>query len=299
MLYFGYGSNLNEAHWLEWCSRCGLSCGPLRAVGPAWLHDHRLIFNRYSYGWSGGVLSIVPCRGAVVQGLLFEITDDQLDALDMKEGVAVNAYRRVKICVEDAAGIAHNAITYQAIAENEEINVDPSRLYLDTVREGYLARGMTLAGLERAEKGKYAADVDKIFVYGTLRKGQSRGDLLLPYEVQRNSARISGRLEDHGAWPALLPALRDQDFVVGEIIALSNVPEALILTDQIEGYWGPSSVKNLFRRSLTEAELADGTSTPCWVYRWAGTEQTGEQQTICSGDWVADQSGTLYTTLKT
>ena len=87
-LYFAYGSNLNFHDWSNWCHENGAGhlADELRCVGAATLPDRRLAFTRRSVRRDGGVLDVVPARGHVVEGVLFEANDVTWELLDAKEG---------------------------------------------------------------------------------------------------------------------------------------------------------------------------------------------------------------------
>jgi len=137
MLYFAYGSNLDP---VQMASRCPNA----KTVGLAALHDHRLVFPRYTETWGGGTAGIVPSHGPAVWGVLFEVTDACLATMDGHEGFRAsgdpdNHYDREQISVEltrpDDGSIPRRvrAWTYVARAANP---MPPSRRYLDTILRG-------------------------------------------------------------------------------------------------------------------------------------------------------------------
>ena len=137
MLYFAYGSNLDP-------TQMGSRCPGARTTGLAVLRDHRLVFPVHSEAWGGGVTSVQPARGALVWGMLFDLTDADLAALDDHEGFRGagnehNAYDRDQVTVEltraDDGSFPRRvrAWTYVARPANP---TPPSRRYLDTVLRG-------------------------------------------------------------------------------------------------------------------------------------------------------------------
>src|SRR5438874_2429090 len=96
-LYFAYGSNM-DTDYLK--TRRGLE-----AIGnplfTAELASFGLAFTRYSRLQNGGVADIVADTGKTVWGAVFELTDDQLNALDALEGAKADppAYRRRTVTV--------------------------------------------------------------------------------------------------------------------------------------------------------------------------------------------------------
>ncbi len=79
MLYFAYGSNLNHEQMRERCPGHSV-------VGIAQLRDHRLVFPLHSHTWEGGVASVATAHGQSVWGVVYELTDDDVAALDRYEG---------------------------------------------------------------------------------------------------------------------------------------------------------------------------------------------------------------------
>jgi hypothetical protein len=88
MLYFAYGANLDE-------DVLRLRCPGARRVGCAVLHDHALIFDGHSRQWGGAVANVVPTWGARVEGVLYELGDSDVAALDRIEGHPLSYARLV------------------------------------------------------------------------------------------------------------------------------------------------------------------------------------------------------------
>lgn len=88
--YFAYGSNLLTAQMLR---RCPEADNPRKAV----LADHRWLINER------GVATVSPRVGAPVHGVVWDVSADDLAALDVAEGVPRN-YRRHSRTVRIADG---------------------------------------------------------------------------------------------------------------------------------------------------------------------------------------------------
>jgi phage replication-related protein YjqB (UPF0714/DUF867 family) len=88
--YFAYGSNLDVT---QMARRCPGATDPR----PATLADHDWLINER------GVATVEPLDGAQVHGVLWQISDHDLDVLDSAEGVPVR-YRRDWMTVETADG---------------------------------------------------------------------------------------------------------------------------------------------------------------------------------------------------
>lgn len=78
-LYFAYGSNMNQD---QMSNRCPDS----RLLGKAVLPDHQIAFTRFSSNWESAVADILVSPGHSVWGLLYEISQDDLEKLDRMEG---------------------------------------------------------------------------------------------------------------------------------------------------------------------------------------------------------------------
>ena len=130
-LYFAYASNMEPRRFRRLCPRGTV-------VGPARLPGHRLSFSRYSRQRRGGSTDIVPDPDSEVWGVLYEVSDADLETLDRSENVPA-AYRRETVVDEDAEGRERQAATYVA---NRTGDFLPHRDYLRLIVEGAEARGL-------------------------------------------------------------------------------------------------------------------------------------------------------------
>ena len=137
MHYFAYGSNLDP-------QQMALRCPGATVVGLGELRDHRLTFPLTSHDWGGGVASVGVAHGESVWGVVYELTDEHLAALDRYEqfvgpGDQHNLYDRettsVQLVRADDGSFPRrlHAWIYLAQAANPS---RPSRRYLDTVLAG-------------------------------------------------------------------------------------------------------------------------------------------------------------------
>lgn len=118
-LYFAYGSNMDKDQMLERCPSAVL-------VGPATLADYRLAFTIFSPKRNCGCADIVPSVGSVVYGLLYDLTDADMQALDGFEGHPVH-YQRLLIRVK-TEGREMDAYSYEVV--NKQNDMRPSIHYL-------------------------------------------------------------------------------------------------------------------------------------------------------------------------
>ena len=106
----------------------------------------------------------------------------------------------------------------------------------------------------------------RVFVYGTLKPGQSRWRILQPFAVRAGAdfwASAQGHLFDTGyGWPAAVFASGVRDPVPGVVMAIrpESINEALATLDAVEGVVG-----GLFRRIVIDVD-----GQPCWTYHWPG-----------------------------
>lgn len=142
-LYFGYASNMDPKTFRRRCPKA-------MAVGRARLPSYRLAFTRYSKQRKGGSADIVEDAGSEVWGVLYDVDDACVAAMDRVEGVPT-AYRRERVTVIDDAGEAREALTYVA---NRTGDFYPSRSYVEVIVRGARAYGLPdeyVAALERTK----------------------------------------------------------------------------------------------------------------------------------------------------
>jgi len=137
MLYFAYGSNLEPNQMLARCPQH-------RVVGLAVLRDHRIAFPLYSQRWGGGVASVVTTHGESVWGVLHDLTESDLAALDGYEGFRGpadqhNVYDRDHVTVElirpDDGSVPRRVLAWTYLARPSNPS-PPSRRYLDAILAG-------------------------------------------------------------------------------------------------------------------------------------------------------------------
>ena len=118
MKYFAYGMNTNLT---QMAARCpGAVC-----LGPAWIDNYALVFRYFA--------DIEPEVDSYCDGVLWEITEDNLMALDALEGYPYH-YTRFSVVVNTDRG-SDTALVYQMVDQSFE--QPPSNHYFNTVYEGY------------------------------------------------------------------------------------------------------------------------------------------------------------------
>lgn len=281
--YFAYGSNLNLSDFEKWCQRIGRPLALAGKAAPAFLPDHEVAFDYLSESRRGGVLDLRPAVGKVVPGALFDVVDEDLKTLDLKEGVPL-IYRRAKKRVLLADGGEVEAVAYEvAPGYRSPTPVAPAEGYVAIVAAGLAAFGHDDRMLRAAARGEETPFlVTGLFVYGTLLRGGSRHA-----EFERCggvagavAGTAPGTLLDCGAFPGMIPGAGGT--VLGEIVELRDVPAALGHLDGVEGFEGFEAARALFRRALITVRTADGGKRLAWSYLWAGG---AKHPRIESGDW--------------
>lgn len=132
MLYWGYGSNLNE-------EAMAFRCPKARKIGPKSINDCRLVFR--------GVADVVFDKGGSCPGGLWSITDQCEEALDRFEGVAGGIYVKRYLKIRHEGG-EKSCLFYQM--KRERGIMPPARNYLATIAQGYRDFGLDVEYLEEA-----------------------------------------------------------------------------------------------------------------------------------------------------
>ncbi len=86
--YFAYGSCANVGSFKD-----ALQDADFNICGVGRLNGYRLAFTRQSKTWGGGVLDIIESADDYVLGVVYDIPDEAISALDKREG-APRCYRR-------------------------------------------------------------------------------------------------------------------------------------------------------------------------------------------------------------
>ncbi len=141
VLYFAYGSNLDDAQMRERCSDA-------RVLGRATLPNYALVFGGFSHRWGGAVASVVRAKGACVEGLLYELGNVDLRALDRFEGHPF-AYERVIRWVRNESGRRRRVMTYRQPEDGFEAWTPPLG-YFTVLWHAYARLGFDVEPLARA-----------------------------------------------------------------------------------------------------------------------------------------------------
>jgi hypothetical protein len=151
MWYFAYGSNLNSRAVGEWCRHFGLKPPVLKPGRPAILDNYRLGFSIFSEYWGGGIGDIVYDPGKYVSGVLFDLSEADLETLDRKVGrrldnggKEIGIYKRIDVKVSPLGkGAPVEAVTYQGVSV-ERYHIPPTKHYMDLVIQGAYSFGLSI-----------------------------------------------------------------------------------------------------------------------------------------------------------
>ena len=141
MLYFAYGSNL---HTPQLRARAPSA----RFLEAARLDDYRLGFTRDSRRWGGLAADVIQDEGASVWGALFDVSREDIVALDRSE-YAGTGYRRVPVLVNARPMAWRSAFTYEVIDKKTEGR--PPGPYIEQIIRGAQACGLPPTWLEFLE----------------------------------------------------------------------------------------------------------------------------------------------------
>ena len=127
--YFAYGSNLDLPQMKRRCPSSKL-------ISKGSLSGYRLTFNRFSSGWGGGVADVIQEQDSEVWGLVFEISDSDLERLDRYEGYykeQTSLYERWKAVIDIPNGQVCDVWVY-TVVEKQKF-VPPTSEYLQIIKD--------------------------------------------------------------------------------------------------------------------------------------------------------------------
>jgi len=282
ILYFAYGSNLDYEDWTKWCDERNEDPSGLVEVESAFLPSYRLKFHYYSSGRKGGAADIVEADlGNIVPGVLFELDDYTLNLMDRKEGVKGSSYQRKQVHVVALDGRIIEALTYVVCKERIQNKfIEPTAEYSELIRNGLSKRGLPIEFLDAAIIPQNSdSELNRIFVYGTLMKGESRHSAIKNTDFEFiDDAFTKGKLLHVNDFPGLI--FDDKENVSGELYQCNKITKRLSEIDQIEGFYGHQYGNSLFNRVILKVEVK-GEFIWSWAYLFNGKD--GNE--IPSGNW--------------
>lgn len=128
-------------------------------------------------------------------------------------------------------------------------------------------------------------DPDRLFVYGTLRRGFDNPgrDVLEAHADHLGEATTQGTLILVKGLPGLLVRQGEAGRVRGDLYRLTDPQAALETLDRYEGVSGPTP--GPYQRQPVAVHLPDQGTCQAWAYVWTGSVQGADE--IASGDYLA------------
>lgn len=139
--YFAYGMNTNLASMKTRCTTA-------QVLGPAQLENYRLEFSYHC--------NVVADSSATTPGLLWEITDSDLQSLDLCEGYPEYYTRDLMPVLVNGQRVP--AVVY-TMADVNPIEM-PSTNYLKLVQQGYVENKIDTSALTRALNKTYELSIN-------------------------------------------------------------------------------------------------------------------------------------------
>jgi gamma-glutamylcyclotransferase (GGCT)/AIG2-like uncharacterized protein YtfP len=141
-------------------------------------------------------------------------------------------------------------------------------------------------GVKRRTTGSFEVErttgshevLDRLFVYGTMRQGQTARSLVANNITKSAPASTSGQIY---AFPMGYPGYTEGDGkgrVVGEVVWLTDLAATFGLLDAYEG--------EDFARVIKQVTTADGEALWAWIYTLADPAAVKLGTLIADGDWV-------------
>lgn len=132
IFYFAYGSNLDARQMQERCP------GAI-SIGNGCLEGFSISFTRHSKKWNGGVADIIETPGGQVWGLVWHLSEENLESLDQFEGHPT-IYRRKEMIIQMRPEKNVSAWVYEVLEKKPLI--DPSDKYLEIILSSATAVGL-------------------------------------------------------------------------------------------------------------------------------------------------------------
>jgi len=131
--YFAYGSCTNFESFKETLRNAECE-DKFHVCGVGKLNGYRLAFTKHSFKWGGGVLDIIESPGDYVLGVVYEIPEEAVQAIDAREG-APKHYRRIEGVKVELGSEQTEVFTY-TVTDKKPNEIKPSEEYFKAVYEG-------------------------------------------------------------------------------------------------------------------------------------------------------------------
>jgi gamma-glutamylcyclotransferase (GGCT)/AIG2-like uncharacterized protein YtfP len=124
--------------------------------------------------------------------------------------------------------------------------------------------------------------LNRFFVYGTLKRGESNHDLIAAFAEAIVPASVRGTLYDFGPWPAMTAG---EATVYGELVHLDaqSVVTVLPLLDRLEEYDPRDEARSVYLRRVVTCWINRGDAVEAYTYLYRGDVQHCRR--VHSGRW--------------
>lgn len=127
--------------------------------------------------------------------------------------------------------------------------------------------------------------IDRVFVYGTLKREGSYHHLVATFVREVREGSVPGDLVDLGDYPGWVEG---EGRVYGEVFRVDPVDEALHFLDAFEDYHGEGDPRNLYDRLVVDVSTRSG-PVRAWAYKYRGPAAGSPR--IRGGVWRARRDG--------
>jgi hypothetical protein len=138
--YFAYGQHMDPIHLRHLRI-------PVRFCVSAFLQNYRLVFNvledEFFRFEKRGLANIIPEAGNRVEGVLYEISEEDFVKLDNDVGVPELKYYRKLVSAYDPNGTSYSAMTYAGWPDVTARGLLPSGAYLRKIVDAASRNGMS------------------------------------------------------------------------------------------------------------------------------------------------------------
>ncbi len=135
---------------------------------------------------------------------------------------------------------------------------------------------------------KEVENINKVFVYGSLRSDMFNYDVYLDGKVaETKKATIKGDLFhiDNKGYPAVIPG---EGEVVGELMTFKNFESTLKDLDELEAYVEGDETENEYNRKVVDVILEDGSVERAYYYEYNSSAEYNKDDKLVeveNGDW--------------
>lgn len=147
---FAYGSNINPEQMRR---RCPSAVFERVFV----VQDFRLSFCGFSRVWGGGVANVEPHKGSRVYGVIWLVSQDDLQKLDRFEGAP--------FCYARVTAIAKGG-TFEVYVKHNTTPCEPSTAYVATILDGYRHFRLSAQSLTGAVRRARNAEIQMLSEQG-------------------------------------------------------------------------------------------------------------------------------------